>query len=287
MTKQQVSILRVLNDGNALTRKQIAETIYGEGCDQARIYNALEKLVEEGTVIKRGVRPSYYSVSAEVNLQEPEATTEKTREFHVVSLSEDALRAAYHAVLNDPTYGTELKLVERVLNNPLFSRNTDVDIVAMKIALIDVTNSTHLHQYKSQINLQELAEFIVKKIPDFDERVSRRDDALVEELARCNGKINLFSFASKYCFYHNTLIYGRDDYAKYDGIVRNCLPRYLEQIKIVLNGRRVTPNTLNNMRKRFDYKSFNDLIDAALASIQMDHKKAMFDYLMWYYNRTT
>ena len=44
MTKQQVSILRVLNDGNALTRKQIAETIYGKGCDQARIYNALEKL---------------------------------------------------------------------------------------------------------------------------------------------------------------------------------------------------------------------------------------------------
>lgn len=286
MTEQQIKILQVLNGGNALTRRQIAETIYGAGCDQARIYSALEKLVEEGTVIKRGVRPSYYSVLGEVDLQKSKESTAISRECYVVSLSETALQTAYDAVLSDLTYGTELNLVKRVFSKPLFRENIDVDIVAVKIALIDVTNSTHLHQYKSQINIQELAEFIVKKIPDFDERVSRRDDTLVEELARCNGKINLFSFASKYCFYHNTLIYGRDDYAKYDGIVHNCLPQYLEQEKIAFKGKRVTPNTLNNLRQKVDYKSFNDLVDAVLTNIHLDHKKAKFDYLMWYYNRT-
>lgn len=287
MTGQQIKILDVLNKGNALTRRQIAEMIYGEGCDQARIYSALEKLVGEGSVIKIGARPSYYSISGEVNLPKSSVSPYKQKEFHVVPLSEDELRIAYNSVLDDPTYGAELDLVKRVLTKPLFSQNIDVDIVAVKIALIDVTNSTHLHQYKSQINIQELAEFIVKKLPDFDDRVSRRDDTLVEELARCNGKINLFSFASKYCFYHNTLIYGRDDYAKYDGIVHNCLPLYLEQENIRLRGKTVTPNTLNSMRQKIDYKSFNDLIDAVLSSIELDHKKAMFDYLMWYYNRTT
>lgn len=287
MTGQQMKILDVLNKGNVLTRRQIAETIYGEGCDQARIYSALERLVKEEIVIKSGERPSYYSISGEAELPEIEEPQVKRKEFCVVPLSEVALENAYNTVLDDQTYGTELKLVKRVFTNPLFSRNVDVDIVAAKIALIDVTNSTHLHQYKSQINLQELSEFIVNKIPDFDDRVSRRDDALVEELAKCNGKINLFSFASKYCFYHNTLIYGRDDYAKYDGIVHNCLPLYLEQEKVKFKGKRVTPSTLNSMRQSIDYRSFNELIDAVLSRIQLDHKKAMFDYLMWYYNRTT
>lgn len=287
MTGQQMKILDVLNKGNVMTRRQIAETIYGEGCDQARIYSALERLVKEEIVIKSGERPSYYSISGEAELPEIEEPQVKRKEFCVVPLSEVALENAYNTVLDDQTYGTELNLVKRVFTNPLFSRNVDVDIVAAKIALIDVTNSTHLHQYKSQINLQELSEFIVNKIPDFDDRVSRRDDALVEELAKCNGKINLFSFASKYCFYHNTLIYGRDDYAKYDGIVHNCLPLYLEQEKVKFKGKRVTPSTLNSMRQSIDYRSFNELIDAVLSRIQLDHKKAMFDYLMWYYNRTT
>lgn len=32
----------------------------------------------------------------------------------------------------------------------MFPDNTDPDIVAMKVGLIDITNSTHLSQYKSK-----------------------------------------------------------------------------------------------------------------------------------------
>ncbi len=96
---------------------------------------------------------------------------------------------------------------------------------------------------------------------------------------------NLFSFASKYCHYHNALVYNRDDYAKYDTIVHDCLPLYLQKAGITLRGRRITPHTLNSLRQKYDYATFNQLIDQILESVTIPKKKLMFDYMMWYYNR--
>ena len=63
----------------------------------------------------------------------------------------------------------------RVLKNPQFRLNVDPDIVSMKIALIDVTNSTHLHQKKKLINLVDLTNIIAHPKLRFDERVFRGD----------------------------------------------------------------------------------------------------------------
>lgn len=287
MSEQQTKIYEVLKNGSAFTRRQIADSIYGFGSDQARIYYTLESMVEAGIVKKFGERPAYYSLSGNVNVSKQEVYKAKTKkELHVVELTSENLQQAYESVLSDNTYGTELKLVEDIFTDSRYRCNTDVNIVALKIALIDVTNSTHLHQHKKQINLAELAEIIVYKIKDFDKRVATRDDSLVEELACGNGETGLFSFASKYCYYHNSLIYGRDDYAKYDTIVHDCLPSYLNQTGIKFNGKIVTPNTLETLRKKLDYKSFNELVDSVLTGINLDGKKGKFDYLMWYYNRS-
>lgn len=89
----------------------------------------------------------------------------------------------------------------------------------MKIAVIDVTNSTHLLQYKSKLSLYDLAKLILE-IPDFDKRLEKGDPELVNIIARNIGAVNMFSFASKYCTYHNVEVYGRDDYSIFDGIVK-------------------------------------------------------------------
>lgn len=200
-------------------------------------------------------------------------------------VTENELESAFNLVDKDAVYGVEMSLLRRVLKNPQFRLNVDPDIVSMKIALIDVTNSTHLHQKKKLINLVDLTNIIAHPKLRFDERVFRGDELLVTEIACCNEKINLFSFATKYCFYHNSFSYGKDDYAKYDGIVSNCLPYYLNKAGIRYKGRRITSSTLNSLRIKKDYETFNMLVDLVLKNISVPNKKAKFDYLMWYYNR--
>lgn len=78
--------------------------------------------------------------------------------------------------------------------------------MAMKVGLIDVTNSIHLSQRKSKISMAELAN-IMAAIPNIDDRIAAGNPEVVNEIARNNGKINLFSFASKYCCYHNRNLY--------------------------------------------------------------------------------
>lgn len=43
---------------------------------------------------------------------------------------------------------------------------------------------------------------IIASIPDIDKRIAAGDPEVVNEIARSNGKINLFDFATKYCCYH-------------------------------------------------------------------------------------
>lgn len=209
----------------------------------------------------------------------------KEKVFVIKDLDNKILDEAYDkAVVKDHTYSNENKLIKDVLLR--FPDNNDVNIVAMKIALIDVTNSTHLHQYKTNINLLELAEFITNKNLDFDNRVKLGDESLVVDIAKNIGKINLFSFASKYCFYHNTMLYKKDDYAKFDGIVKDCLPLYAQKYNVSYKDEKLTTRTLENLRKTFNYSEFKKIVKDVLKSITTSNKIAKFDAVMWYYNRS-
>ena len=68
-------------------------------------------------------------------------------------------------VFKDPKYGNEQRLISEYLNR--YKYNTDSVIVAGKISIIDLTNSTQLSNYKSRISLSDLAGIIVS-IRDFD-----------------------------------------------------------------------------------------------------------------------
>ena len=122
-----------------------------------------------------------------------------------------------------------------------------------------------------------MADCIVK-IKDIDKRIKDGDPEVVNEIARCNGKINLFSFASKYCCYHNKNVYEKDDYSILDTILRDSLPRYFDD---------VTSRQIEKWQKSFDYKKYNDYITTKLdeLGITLDYKKRKFDHFVWYTNR--
>lgn len=86
-----------------------------------------------------------------------------------------------------------------------------------------------MSQHKSKISTVELAKAIVA-IENIDERIKNGYPEVVNKIARCNGKINLFSFASKYCCYHNKNLYGRDDYSISDTVLKESLPKYFDDV---------------------------------------------------------
>lgn len=192
-----------------------------------------------------------------------------------LAITEENIECQHHFVESSDNYGKEGRIIHDVLN--AFPQNTDLNTIAMKIAVIDVTNSTHLSQYKSKISLYDLAK-IVLDIPDIDTRLENGDPELVNIIARNNGSVNMFSFALKYCTYHNVEIYGRDDYSIFDGIVKNTLPHYMEGL---------TVNQINNWRVNFNYRAFNDCIGKLLDdyNIKIPFRRRKFDHFLWYANK--
>lgn len=187
-------------------------------------------------------------------------------------LNLENIKKEHDNVYDSPDYGVDLKLTEAILKK--YPQNTEKEIVALKIFLINTTNSTNLRSYKKQIHINDLAE-IICNIKDFDERVANGEDSVVEELAKCNDKIKLFSFASKYCCYHNNLVYGNDDYSIFDTILKKHLHLYIPK---------ATPSLLETYRQTIDYKSYNSIITEFLKENGLaQHKdiKRMFDHFVW------
>lgn len=178
-------------------------------------------------------------------------------------------------VENDPGYGTDGEIIHNVLS--AYPLNNNREIVALKICLIDVTNSTHLGTHRSKISIDELAK-VIMDIPDFDKRLSCGDPELINELAQSNGRINLFSFASKYCLYHNKEVYGRDDYSIFDSVVAEALPHYVYGL---------TGSRIDGWRANFDYRAFADCIRMILDEYGIDipNRRRKFDLFLWYANR--
>ncbi len=200
-----------------------------------------------------------------------------------VKLNNTSLDREFAKMIRDPSYGAEYHLIHDILTK--FPDNTDKNIVAMKIAAIDVTNSTHLSLHKAKVNLDQLAKFVCSI--NFDERVKNGDLSLVNEF--CKGKINvnLFSFATKYCHYHNSIVYGEDAYAKYDKIMSMALPEYAKACGVLYKHRAVTTNAILTLAQTNNNQDLNKIIDEVLDrnKITTPNRKAKFDILMWFLNR--
>ena len=274
---QKETIVNMLKTNGTMTQGALAEAIYGDKNHGPNIYATLIGLVKNGAVLRTGSNPSYYSLSG-TEIIIPEKSQKSTKGYRDVSgdiITNEAMEEAEALVQGTDNYGPENELITRCLRK--FPKNTDPDIVAMKVGLIDITNSTHLSQHKSKISMVELAN-IIAAIPYIDERIADGDPEVVNEIARSNGKINLFSFASKYCCYHNRNLYGRDDYSILDTVLKEYLPRYFDDI---------TKGQIQKWQDSFNYKAYNDYITKKLdeCGITVNHRKRKFDHFVWYKNR--
>lgn len=275
--KQKEKIISLLESNLQMTQREIAFAIYGDNEHGPNIYSALMQLADKNIVLRAGKSPTYYSLSgANANLKI--VASDKKAKYRDVSkdvINNDSLNEAEHMVESTDNYGPENELITRCLQK--FPFNTDPDVVAMKIGLIDITNSTHLSQHKSKISMDELCH-IIATIPNIDERIALGDPEVVNEIARSNGRINLFSFATKYCCYHNRNLYGNDDYSILDTVLKDYLPRYFNDI---------SKNQINHWQNSFDYKEYNDYITKKLdeLGITVEYRKRKFDHFIWYKNR--
>ena len=274
---QKETIVNLLKTNGTMTQGALAEAIYGDKNHGPNIYATLIGLVKNGAVLRTGSNPSYYSLSG-TEIIIPEKSQKSTKGYRDVSgdiITNEAMEEAETLVQGTDNYGPENELITRCLRK--FPKNSDPDIVAMKVGLIDITNSTHLSQHKSKISMVELAN-IIAAIPYIDERIADGDPEVVNEIARSNGKINLFSFASKYCCYHNRNLYGRDDYSILDTVLKEYLPRYFDDI---------TKGQIQKWQDSFNYKAYNDYITKKLdeCGITVNHRKRKFDHFVWYKNR--
>ncbi len=199
----------------------------------------------------------------------------------IIPLTDANLTTAALAVAEDPTYSKEEQLLQMALYQ--YPTNTDRIITAMKIGLIDITNSTHISQHKSRVNVVELLD-VIMGIDDLDSRIETGDASVVSEIAEKtkslhnNAGANFFSFASKFCCYHNIFVYEKDDYSIYDSKLRDHLRDYDSNLK---------PAKILNWVNSFDYPAYNAAIGNLLsrANISVDFKRRKFDNLVWYNNR--
>lgn len=275
---QKEDIVNLLNVNRTMTQGALAEAIYGDKKHSPNIYAALKAMVDKGIIVRTGNNPSYYSMSdGEIKL--PEKTKQPNKkDMRDVSgdvISNESIEEIEALVQATDNYGPENDLITRCLKK--FPLNTDPDVVAMKIGLIDITNSTHLSQHKSKISMVELAN-IIAAIPDVDERIKNGDPEVVNIIARSNGKINLFSFASKYCCYHNSNLYENDDFSILDTVLKEYLPRYFDD---------VSKGQIQKWQDTFNYKAYNDYITRKLDELRItvENRKRKFDHFVWYLNR--
>lgn len=213
--------------------------------------------------------------SKETSIRQAATRKPKLHATNGIVITNELIEEAHRQVKATDNYGKEDDLITDCFKR--FPKNDDVTIVAMKVGLIDITNSTHVSQHKSKISVVEIAECIVG-IKDIDERIKNGDPTIVNEIAKSNGKINLFSFATKYCCYHNKNLYGKDDYSILDTILKDHLPDYFADI---------TTGQIKKWVDSYDYKSYNNYLTRKLdeLGINVPFRKRKLDHYIWYNNR--
>ena len=197
-------------------------------------------------------------------------------------ITEKNIEDAEQMVIGDQTYGTEGQAIEDIFKK--HTKNDDISIVMMKICLLDFTNGTNINKHRKKISLYEIAKKITD-IKNIDSRIEEGDPKVVNEIAKCIDKatgdelVNLFSFASKFCHYHNKHGYGKDDYSIFDSVVQAVLPVYFEKD--------ITRSQIEKWRKDYNYKAFNDFIGEKLEKMQIniDGRRGKFDHFLWYPNK--
>lgn len=124
--------------------------------------------------------------------------------------------------------------------DPRFAANTDIRFVIIKCSALNDFYATNIYK------IAPVARNIVA-IKDFDARLTKGDDTLVDEIAYVDGRRN-YSFATKYCSHHQP-----DRYPIYD--------RYVEDVLTVLRQRNPRAFRFKNRGELKVYSTFRSAID--------------------------
>jgi hypothetical protein len=168
--------------------------------------------------------------------------TDPSDHFHYLGYHGTLLSGVSHRwkePLERKGYVEDAKICEKMFKTPGFSANTDKVIVGLKIYLIDAMNSTNLVKQKSIVTVKRLSEIIVSE-KRFDTWLKNGDTKAVTFLIRRvsliaqrkKKKLEIFSFASKYCFYHYRYLYQKKAkgiigaYSIYDSLMEKYLQDY-------------------------------------------------------------
>jgi len=223
-------------------------------------------------------------------------------EFALKVFSDIDLAQVVQDMHDDSRYGVDNGFTEKALEK--YPGNTDPAVIAMKIAIVDMENSTQLSRLLGEkgtrnINLKD----IVAKIQSmpFDERVASGDRSLVSELSLWSSSLglNLFSFFSKYCTYHNAYVYGKDDYSIFDKVVREHIGDYFSladcqeffgaatKLRKGQTVAKFVDSKIEAMRQSCDYEQYCRLIDFLLEkhAISRPNPRRELDWFIWYRNR--
>ncbi|MBO0479209.1 hypothetical protein [Vagococcus fluvialis] len=264
------------NEGTVKSQPHMIETLSGS-VPEGKQLSLLKEYLKQNDIVPIKGATTHWCIDKVLKLgSTKEKTIRKTiHKQKYLPLTEENMEKQHMFVGASSNYGKEGLIIHDVLN--AFPLHNDLNTIAMKIAVIDVTNSTHLSQYKSRLSLYDLAKVILE-IPNFDDRLAEGDPELVNIIARNIGAVNMFFFASKYCTYHNVEIYGRDDYSIFDGIVKNTLPYYIPGL---------TVNRIDTWRRNFDYETFNECVGNLLDenNIHIPFRRRKLDHFLWYANR--
>ena len=264
------------NEGTSKPQPHIIETKSGT-IPEGKQLSLLKEYLKQNDISPIKGATTYWCIDKVLKLDSSKEKTisETIHKQKYLSLTEENIEKQHKFVGASSNYGKEGLIIHDVLN--AFPLHNDLNTIAMKIAVIDVTNSTHLSQYKSRLSLYDLAKVILE-IPNFDDRLAKGDPQLINIIARNIGAVNMFSFASKYCTYHNVEVCGRDDYSIFDGIVKNTLPHYIQGL---------TTNKIDTWRRSFDYVAFNECVGKLLDenNIHIPFRRRKLDHFLWYANR--
>lgn len=127
----------------------------------------------------------------------------------------------------------DLGLLSDVINAHPKNFGESMAAVAAKVAVVDVTNSTQLNMAREKLPLHALVD-VIRGMEDLDSLIEQgcpqAVERLVEEALKCDdGSYTPFSFATKYCCYHNRIVYGGDGFSIIDSTVYKWLRRYYEE----------------------------------------------------------
>lgn len=125
-------------------------------------------------------------------------------------------------------YKNEVSALEWLFKS--YPTNTNLNEIIIKVACLDRLYSTNITKsYK----IPQVAQKILES--GFDDRVQKGDISLVDDIASLGkaqieeqGGKQILSFASKYCVWHSSVVYGKDVFVIIDSIVKTKLKEFNE-----------------------------------------------------------